>query len=335
MTVYTSTGPSPSGANCGGLHGHVRVSPDGTAYLSNQGCIIDSSINDPKGDQFSKQSVVVSTDNGLHWTVRPIPDSRATFYSDPSVAAGANNTIYFGYENGGTDMSGHTVPSAGRGHPMIAVSPDQGVTWSAPVDGGVTLTHSDGSTSPLGIQNTAFPEVIAGDGDRAAFAFLGRTTGGDYQASNFSGSWDLYVAITINGGASWTTVDATPNNPVQRGCVWLQGGSSPCRNMLDFNDITVDKNGRVLVAYTKGCTGTCLMPNGAITHSALPCIARQTDGPSLFAVNAVAAPRRGRCRLLGWWASVPRSCHSGGEGDLEEERIDAKGPDQDCETNGG
>jgi hypothetical protein len=32
---------------------------------------------------------------------------------------------------------------------------------------------------------------------------------------------------------------------------------------------------------------------------------------------------------------VPRSCHSGGEGDLEEERIDAKGPDQDCETNGG
>jgi hypothetical protein len=269
---------------CGGLHGHVRVSPDGTAYLPNQGCFTDPTIVDPKGDQFSKQSVVVSSNNGATWTVLPIPDSRATFYSDPSVAAGAGGTLYFGYENGGTDGAGHTVPSAGGGHPMIAVSQTQGTSWSPSIDVGTQLTLSNGSVVPLGIQNTAFPEVIAGDDNRAAFAFLGSTTGGDYQASTFAGTWDLYVALTYDGGAHWTTVDATPNNPVQRGCIWLQGGSSACRNMLDFNDITVDKQGRVLVAYTKGCTGACISSN-ATTHSAIPYIARQSDGPGLFAAN--------------------------------------------------
>ena len=43
---------------------------------------------------------------------------------------------------------------------------------------------------------------------------------------------------------------------MQRGCVWNQGGSNPCRNMLDFNDIGVDKQGHVYVAYTDGCTTT-------------------------------------------------------------------------------
>ena len=138
--------------------------------------------------------------------------------------------------------------------------------------------------TPLGIQNTAFPEVIAGDDNRAAFAFLGSTTGGDYQQATFTGTWDLYVSLTYDGGATWTTVDATPNDPVQRGCIWLQGGSSPCRNMLDFNDITVDKAGRVLVAYTKGCTGACVNdPAATNPHSAVPFIARQSGGAGLFA----------------------------------------------------
>jgi hypothetical protein len=30
------------------------------------------------------------------------------------------------------------------------------------------------------------------------------------------------------------------------------------RNLLDFNDITMDGQGRVLVAYADGCTGRCV-----------------------------------------------------------------------------
>jgi len=74
--------------------------------------------------------------------------------------------------------------------------------------------------------------VIAGDDTRAAFAFLGTPTAGDDQSASFTGVWHLYVATTYDRGATWTTVDATPTDPVQRGCIWLGGGSNDCRNLL-------------------------------------------------------------------------------------------------------
>lgn len=245
---------------CGGLHGHVRVAPDGTAYVPNERC------QDAQG--VSRPGVAVSTDNGLSWTVRTVPDATSISPgSDPSVSAGANNTVYFGYVNG-------------DGHARIAVSHDRGLHWSKSKDAG----------TPFGIQNAEFAEVIAGDDNRAAFAFLGTTLPGDTQSSDFLGVWHLYVAFTYDGGRTWTTADATPSDPVQRGCIWNQGGSNPCRNLLDFNDITVDKFGRVLVGYADGCTGTCVTDptqnastGPASAQDALATIARQVGGRGLFA----------------------------------------------------
>ncbi|HEY6944409.1 MAG TPA: sialidase family protein [Candidatus Acidoferrum sp.] len=245
---------------CGGLHGHVRVSPDGTAYVPNERCMDANGVDRP--------GVAVSTNNGLSWSVRTVPDGKSISPgSDPSVAAGSNNTIYFGYVN--LD-----------GHPKIAVSHDRGLSWSKSKDAG----------TPFGIQNAEFAEVIAGDDNRAAFAFLGTQTSGDTQSSDFQGVWHLYVAFTYNAGHTWTTVDATPTDPVQRGCIWNQGGSNPCRNLLDFNDITVDKFGRVLVGYADGCTGSCVTDptqnastGPASAQDALATIARQVGGRGLFA----------------------------------------------------
>ena len=244
---------------CGGLHGHVRVSPDGTVYVPNKNCRDANNVSRP--------GMAVSTDNGLTWTVRTIPDAKSMSPgSDPSVAAGLNNTIYFGYGNG-------------DGHAKIAVSKDRGVSWSKSKDVG----------TPFGIQNTEFAEVIAGDDDRAAFAFLGTPTSGDDQSADFLGVWHLYVAFTYNTGRTWTTVDATSADPVQRGCIWNGGGSNPCRNLLDFNDITVDKVGRVLVGYADGCTGSCVTDPSqnastgpATAQDALATIARQVGGRGLF-----------------------------------------------------
>jgi hypothetical protein len=245
---------------CGGLHGHVRVSRDGTAYVPNERC------EDAQG--VSRPGVAVSTDNGLSWTVRTVPDATTISPgSDPSVAAGANNTIYFGYVNG-------------DGHARIAVSRDRGLHWSKSKDAG----------TPFGIQNAEFAEVIAGDDNRAAFAFLGTPTAGDTQSADFLGVWHLYVAFTYDGGRTWTTADATPSDPVQRGCIWNQGGGNPCRNLLDFNDITVDEFGRVLVGYADGCTGSCVTDPAqnasagpASAQDALATIARQVGGRGLFA----------------------------------------------------
>ena len=245
---------------CGGLHGHVRVSPDGTAYVPNENC------QDAAG--VSRPGIAVSTDNGLTWVVRTVPDAQSPGRGgDPSIAAGKNNTIYLGYVNA-------------DGHAKIAVSHDRGVSWSKSKDAG----------TPFGIQNSEFAEVIAGDDNRAAFAFLGTPTAGDDQSGDFLGVWHLYAAFTYDGGRTWTTADVTPSDPVQRGCVWNGGGSNPCRNLLDFNDITVDKVGRVLIGYADGCTGTCVTDSTqnatagpATAQDALATIARQTGGRGLFA----------------------------------------------------
>ena len=233
---------------CGGLHGHVKVAPDGTAYVPNKGC----------GTQ---EGVAVSTNNGVTWTVRKVPGSTPS-NSDPSVGIGRDGTVYFGFV--GAD-----------GHPKVAVSHDRGASWTAPKDVG----------APFGIQNAAFPAAVAGDSDRAAIAFLGTPAGGNGTGTDasFTGIWHLYIATTTDGGASWTTVDATPGDPVQRGSVCLLGsGCSTARNLLDFMDIAVDAEGRVLVAFADGCVGTCVAgpPNSA---TAIATIARQRDGLRLFA----------------------------------------------------
>lgn len=233
---------------CGGLHGHVKVAPDGTAYVPNKGC----------GTQ---QAAVVSNNNGITWTVRKVPGSTVG-ESDPSLGTATDGTVYFGFV--GTD-----------GHPKVAVSNNKGATWSTPKDVG----------TPFGIQNAVFPAVVAGDPNRAAFAFIGTPTGGagTGTSTTFAGVWHLYIATTYDGGASWTTVDATPTDPVQRGSICLQGttcGSS--RNLLDFMDVAVDARGRVLVAFADGCVGSCVS-GGPNSGTAIGAIARQSSGKGLFA----------------------------------------------------
>ena len=244
---------------CGVLHGHLRVGPDGTVYL-------------PASDCQGKQGVSVSTDGGLTWKVHQIPDSLSGT-NDSSVDGGKDGTVYFGYADG-------------TGHPKVAVSRDRGVTWQPSIDLGI----------PYGIQSTEFSEVIVGDNDRAAVAFLGSPTRGYFQGADFGksasgdkyvgGRWDMYVAFTYDHGKTWTTTKATPD-PVQRGCIWNGGGSNKCRNLLDFNDIVIDKTGRVMVGFADGCTSfsgcagsTDVGDNKFEEHGT---IVRQLTGKTLFA----------------------------------------------------
>lgn len=244
---------------CGGLHGHPKSAPDGTTYVPNKGC-------------GGEQAVVVTTDNGVTWAVRPVPGSTSGEW-DPSVAVGANGTVYFGYADG-------------DGHPRVAVSRDRGVTWTDIQDVGVS--H--------GIQNISFPVIVAGDDDRAAFAFLGTTEPGGANGDdpNWPGVWYLFVAHTYDGGKTWVTSNATPNDPVQRGTICAGGIScGSTRNLLDFMDVTVDQEGRAVVAYADGCIGTCVTA-GPNSFSEVGVISRQVSGKRLYArfdqQSAPAAP---------------------------------------------
>src|SRR5204863_2108164 len=119
-----------------------------------------------------------------------------------------------------------------------------------------------------------------------AIAFLGTTAIGDDQTNAFpKGVWHLYISTTYDGGATWSTVDTTPNDPVQRGCIDMQGTTvsdrtNVCsqRNLLDFNDITVDKDGRVLVAYSDGCSAACAANPNSGSSGAVDMVMRQTGG---------------------------------------------------------
>ena len=82
-TTFGPGVPTYSLLDCGGLHGHVKVAPDGTAYLPNKSCGENAAL-------------VTSTDNGGSWTVHKVPGSSPSD-ADPSVGVGANGTVYFGY----------------------------------------------------------------------------------------------------------------------------------------------------------------------------------------------------------------------------------------------
>jgi hypothetical protein len=212
---------------CEGLHGHIKVAPDGTVYVPNKSC-------------GGKQGVAVSEDNGVTWSIRTVNESTAGD-TDPSVGIGADGTVYLGYADG-------------DGHARVAVSHDRGLNWE----------HVQDVGAAQGVENSVFPAVIAGDSDRAAFFFLGSSTPGASGRSTdktFPGTWFGYIATTYDGGMTWVTANATPNDPVQRGVVCTNGTTCPAgtRNLLDFNDLTVDKQGRVLAGFADGCvTGECI-----------------------------------------------------------------------------
>jgi len=265
---------------CGGRHGRVKIAPDGTVYLPNSSCT-------------GGQGVAVSENNGLTWTVRTIPGS-ISGGSDPSVGIGSGNTVYFGYQNG-------------DGHAKIAVSKDRGKTWISNTDVG----------SKLGVVNIVFPAVIAGDDNRAAFAFLGTTSSGNIGSDNFTGVWHLYISSTFDGGTTWTTVDTTPSDPVQFGPIDIQDGLEPSgrrfttnmstalldrgdRNLLDFIDLGADKQGRIMVAYADGCIESCVQnQNKNLSRSALASIMRQSGGKRLFSAYDPVEPAKPGAPLLG------------------------------------
>ena len=256
--TYGPSIPMYVGTQCGGLHGHVKVAPDGTVYVPNRDCS-------------GTQSVVVSEDNGVTWAIRPV--NTCTYAAkpsligqgdDPALSIDASGRVYFTFSNFGT--------SAG-----VAVSEDKGNTWRNMFDVGAAY----------GVHNVAFPTATAGDAGRAAVAFYGSTTRngtstGNSNDTTFTGVWHLYVAHTFDGGNTWTVSDATPTMPMQRGGLLRGGGADTVRNLCDFFDITTDAQGRVLVGYDNGCAGgpcsQALPTAHGNAYSVAATIARQSSG---------------------------------------------------------
>ena len=154
----------------------------------------------------------------------------------------------------------------------------------------VTWTNNFDLGATHGMKNAVEIEAVGGSAGRAGVGFLGTNINGDYQAVSFPGKWYAYISTTYDGGQTWNTVNATPNDPVQNATgVWQQGGGQLQRNLLDFNEITIDDKGRVLYGYSDGCVKPeCIggiAPNDFVAHMR---VARQSGGKTLFASFDVA-----------------------------------------------
>jgi hypothetical protein len=254
---------------CGPFHGRAMVGPDGTVYLPFKNCPHINGVDRVQG-------VIVSSDNGITWNGL-FPSRRTNLIpaglSDPSLAFDASGRMWFA---GGGHLFSGTTDIGSRMY--VSTSPDRGLTWTAPVDVGASA----------GIENAEFAMMMAGDAGKAAVAFYGTTTGGNDQATTFAGIWHVYVAVTLDNGATWTLTDVTGSDPVQRGSICLGGINCPAahRNLLDFQGAVRDITGRIVIGYADGCiTATCIGPSGtpADSQDSYGTIARQYTGTRLCA----------------------------------------------------
>ena len=263
--AYTGQGSSAPNGMCGGLHGHIHVAPDGAVWLPIPQCS-------------GQQGGAFSTDGGITWHLFQVPGAFSQRPgADPSIAIDSDSTVYYAYINNepvaqGQPPEGHARVQVGH---LDAVS--NVIIWTNNFDLGAT--H--------GIVNAVEIEAVGGSSGRAAVGFIGSDVPGDYQALSYPGRWFAFIATTYDGGKNWTTVNATPNDPVQsKTGVWQSGGSNLQRNLLDFNEITVDDKGRVLYGYSDGCVSTgCIAGTGPNDFVGFMRVARQTGGKSIFESN--------------------------------------------------
>src|SRR5205807_8049215 len=86
------------------------------------------------------------------------------------------------------------------------------------------------------------------------------------------------------GGEARTAGNGTRGDRLQRDGICRRGfqGCAVPRNLLDFFDATIDKQGRVLVGYEDGCMGSCVQA-GPNSNNEKGVIARQSAGRRMSA----------------------------------------------------
>src|SRR5213079_2496341 len=149
VLAYNGQGPGVPGGTCGGLHGHIHVAPDGTAWLP---------VNQCSG----LQGGVFSTDGGTTWNTFTVPNAISqTQGADPSIAIDSDSTIYYSYVNNEPVAAGN--PPEGHARVVVGHRVGNTVNWTNYFD--IGASH--------GIKNAAEIEAVGGSSGRAAVGFPG------------------------------------------------------------------------------------------------------------------------------------------------------------------
>jgi len=185
----------------------------------------------------------------------------------------------------------------------IWVGGDQGVYMSRSTDSGETWEQTSIRISPIEVISATFPHTSAGDPGRIAITYLGSENASVLGQPNIDGEpWDgnahyapsnvshyLYVTYSLNAldpEPVFHTVRVSAD-PVQIGSICLNSGDcrDGNRNLLDFNDLHIDREGRVYIAFADGCTGECATmedPQPEDSRSRRGSVYYLGSGPSLY-----------------------------------------------------
>ncbi len=254
----------------GGLHGAITTAPDGTVYVT---------------PRVETPAVIFSKDNGYSWETRTMGEDVSTPNPRKNSEVATD-----------TDSNAYHIWSGA----------DFGVYMSRSTDSGESWEKDSIRISPIEVISTTFPQIDAGDPGRIAITYLGSENESelgalDIDEVNWTGNphfannnvhYHLYITYSLNAldeNPIFHTVRVS-DDPVQIGSICLNsgdcrdiGGSN--RNLLDFNDLHIDRDGRVYVAFADGCTGTCASGNNSQpedSRSKTGGVYYLENGPSLY-----------------------------------------------------
>ena len=254
----------------GGLHGAISTAPDGTVYVT---------------PRVATPTVIVSKDNGFSWFERYMGEDVGT----PNPRKNSEVS---------TDSASNAY--------HVWTGADEGIYMARSMDSGETWEQESIRISPVEVISSVFPQTDAGDPGRIAITYLGSENSEMLNQSDLDGNpWNgnahyapnnatyhLYITYSLNAlddEPVFHTYRVT-DDPVQVGSICLNsgdcrdiGGSN--RNLLDFNDLHIDREGRVYVAFADGCTGECANSENATaadSRDGRGSVYYLADGPSLI-----------------------------------------------------
>ena len=246
------------GGICNGLHGHGVVDRDGRIFLPKGHCGLPFvSISEDGGDTWTRVQVATEPAGDP-----PLPAFRyAGAFQHTSVAVDDAGNVYYVWP--GKDL-----------RPYLAVSRDNGRTWSKPL-----------LIAPPGVNEVNFPTIDAGSAGNVAITFVGSpaTSPGVLGGGNAKRPWLQYVMVSTHAldarPLMLSTTTSAPDNPVHRGDCF-----SRCGGMYDFLDVIVAPSGEVWATSSDTCTsaacvaGTSAGADGGVGRGVA---IRQLDGPRL------------------------------------------------------
>jgi hypothetical protein len=260
---------------CWSFHAMWTVSaPDGTIYMPRPYC--------------SSLEVAISRDNGLTWNrkvVAAYPSPYNTdFGGDARLAMDASGTLYYMW------IAGSWYVGDGA-RPVLSISHDDGLTWSAPMDVGAP-----------GLTAAKFPSIVSGGDGEIAFSYVGSTVPGGFAASAgdmADARWNAYVGMSLNAddptpvfATAIADTDTLRRGPCQYRCS-PEGSGTACVvdcalagtetvGMFDYNELALDPTtGGVAVSLVDLCDPACASATAPGAWSFVGAVAVQVGGPDL------------------------------------------------------